>query len=115
LQADAHRRHARAPPDLTQAFPRFLHFSEIATAPHGHITEGHGEFLPNPHPGEILLKKFLKPMSLSQNRVAREIRVPPRRSREKSTAYPLDCFASFAMTSTCPSLRKGKKTQASRH
>ena len=38
--------------------------------------------LPNPHPGEILFEEFLKPMGLSQNRLAREIRVPPRRINE---------------------------------
>jgi addiction module HigA family antidote len=30
-------------------------------------------------PGEILLEEFLKPMALSQNQLAREIRVPPGR------------------------------------
>ena len=30
-------------------------------------------------PGEILLEEFLKPMSLSQNQLARDIRVPPGR------------------------------------
>ena len=40
------------------------------------------EKLPNIHPGEILLEEFLKPMRLSQNRLAREIRVPPRRVNE---------------------------------
>lgn len=40
------------------------------------------EHLPNPHPGEILLEEFLRPMSLSQNRLARAIRVPPRRVNE---------------------------------
>ncbi len=38
--------------------------------------------LKNPHPGEILLEEFLKPMELSQNRIAREIGVPPRRVNE---------------------------------
>jgi len=38
--------------------------------------------LPNPHPGEILLLDFLKPMGLSQNALAREIGVPPRRINE---------------------------------
>jgi len=40
------------------------------------------ERLPNIHPGEILLEEFLKPLGLSQNRVAREIGVPPRRVNE---------------------------------
>lgn len=38
--------------------------------------------LPNVHPGEILLEEFLRPMDLSQNAIAREIGVPPRRINE---------------------------------
>ncbi len=38
--------------------------------------------LPNIHPGEILLKEFLEPLHLSQNRAAREMSVPPRRLNE---------------------------------
>lgn len=34
------------------------------------------------HPGEVLLEEFLKPMGLSQNRLAIDIRVPPRRINE---------------------------------
>ncbi len=34
------------------------------------------------HPGEVLLEEFLKPMGLSQNRVALEIGVHPRRINE---------------------------------
>jgi len=34
------------------------------------------------HPGEVLLEEFLKPMSLSQNRLALSIRVHPRRINE---------------------------------
>ena len=34
------------------------------------------------HPGEVLLEEFLKPMSLSQNRLALDIGVPPRRINE---------------------------------
>jgi addiction module HigA family antidote len=34
------------------------------------------------HPGEVLLKEFLEPMGLSQNRLALEIGVPPRRINE---------------------------------
>lgn len=40
------------------------------------------EILSNPHPGEILLEEFLKPMGLSQNALARAIHVPPRRINE---------------------------------
>jgi addiction module HigA family antidote len=38
--------------------------------------------LPNIHPGEILLEEFLIPMLISQNRLARDIGVPPRRINE---------------------------------
>ena len=40
------------------------------------------ERLPNVHPGEVLLEEFLKPLSLSQNRLARNLGVPPRRINE---------------------------------
>lgn len=40
------------------------------------------DLLPNPHPGEILLEEFLRPMSLSQNALARAIHVSPRRVNE---------------------------------
>ena len=38
--------------------------------------------LENIHPGEVLLEEFLVPMGLSQNLIAREIGVPPRRINE---------------------------------
>jgi addiction module HigA family antidote len=38
--------------------------------------------LPLPTPGEILAEEFLKPFGLSQNALARAIRVPPRRINE---------------------------------
>ncbi len=38
--------------------------------------------LENVHPGEVLLEEFLVPMGISQNRVARDIGVPPRRINE---------------------------------
>jgi len=34
------------------------------------------------HPGEILLEEFLKPLDMSQYRLAKEISVPPRRINE---------------------------------
>jgi antitoxin HigA-1 len=34
------------------------------------------------HPGEILLEEFLKPMGISQYRLAKDISVPPRRINE---------------------------------
>ena len=38
--------------------------------------------LPPIHPGEILLEEFLKPLKLSQYRLARDISVPARRINE---------------------------------
>jgi addiction module HigA family antidote len=40
------------------------------------------ELLPNPHPGEILAEEFMRPLALSQNALARALRVPPRRINE---------------------------------
>lgn len=34
------------------------------------------------HPGEVLLEEFLRPMNLSQNRLALSVSVPPRRINE---------------------------------
>ena len=38
--------------------------------------------LPPIHPGEILMDEFLKPMGISQYRLAKDISVPPRRINE---------------------------------
>lgn len=38
--------------------------------------------IPPVHPGEILLEEFLKPMNISQNRLALDICVAPRRINE---------------------------------
>jgi len=38
--------------------------------------------LKNIHPGEILQEEFLQPMEISQNKLARDIGVPPRRINE---------------------------------
>jgi len=46
------------------------------------ITMTKSGLLPNPHPGEILLEEFLKPMGLSQNALARAVHVAPRRINE---------------------------------
>jgi antitoxin HigA-1 len=37
---------------------------------------------PNVHPGEVLLEEFMKPLGISQNRLARDLKVPPRRINE---------------------------------
>lgn len=41
-----------------------------------------GAKFPPVHPGEILFEEFLKPFGISQYRLARDIRVPPRRVNE---------------------------------
>jgi antitoxin HigA-1 len=38
--------------------------------------------LPSIHPGEILLEEFLRPLAISQYRLAKDISVPPRRINE---------------------------------
>ncbi len=38
--------------------------------------------IPPLHPGEVLFEEFLKPMNISQNRLALDIGVPPRRINE---------------------------------
>jgi antitoxin HigA-1 len=42
-------------------------------------TAANHSLLYNPHPGEILVEEFLKPMRLTQNALARALGVPPRR------------------------------------
>ena len=42
----------------------------------------HTEKLPPVHPGEVLLEDFLKPMGISQYRLAKDIGVLPRRVNE---------------------------------
>ena len=37
---------------------------------------------PPVHPGEVLLEEFLRPMGISQYRLAKDISVPPRRINE---------------------------------
>ena len=36
----------------------------------------------SPHPGKVLLRQFLEPAGLSQNALARDLGVPPRRINE---------------------------------
>ena len=38
--------------------------------------------IPQVHPGEVLLEEFLKPMGISQYRLAKDINVPARRINE---------------------------------
>ena len=41
-----------------------------------------GKKLQPVHPGEVLFHEFLEPMKMSQNRLARDLGVPPRRINE---------------------------------
>nr|CAP47893.1 putative integron gene cassette protein [uncultured bacterium] len=43
---------------------------------------GNDELLQPIHPGEVLLEEFLKPLGVSQYRLAKDISVPPRRINE---------------------------------
>ena len=45
-------------------------------------TTARRDWLHNPHPGEILLEEFVRPMGLSQNGLARALGVSPRRINE---------------------------------
>ena len=57
--------------------------SESKITTNGGSTMANEEMYLKPvHPGEILLEDFMKPLNLSQNRLAREIGVPPRRINE---------------------------------
>lgn len=38
--------------------------------------------LPPVHPGEVLLEEFMKPLGLTQYRIAKDMSVPPRRINE---------------------------------
>ena len=38
--------------------------------------------MPCQHPGKVLLQQYLEPQAISQNRLARAIKVPPRRINE---------------------------------
>jgi addiction module HigA family antidote len=40
------------------------------------------EKLPPVHPGEILLEEYLKPLGISQNKLGRDLNVPPQRINE---------------------------------
>ncbi|MBF0479724.1 MAG: HigA family addiction module antidote protein [Candidatus Omnitrophica bacterium] len=53
------------------------------------------------HPGEVLNEEFLNPLGISQNKIARDIKVPPRRINEivlkkrritADTALRLACY-----------------------
>jgi addiction module HigA family antidote len=53
--------------------------SSITTKRHG---APEPPILPPVHPGEVLLEEFLKPLGISQYRVAKDTSVPPRRINE---------------------------------
>lgn len=46
------------------------------------MSKKHDDLLPPVHPGEILIEEFMKPLGLSINRVARDLRVPVTRIAE---------------------------------
>lgn len=48
----------------------------------GETTEMPNDKMAPVHPGEILLEEFLKPLGITQYRLAKDIRVPPRRINE---------------------------------
>ena len=54
--------------------------SRLSTITRG--SEMSAAFLDPVHPGEVLLEEFLKPLEISQYRLAKEISVPPRRINE---------------------------------
>ena len=56
--------------------------------------------LPPVHPGEVLLEDFLKPLGLSQYRLAKGLSVPPRRINEI-------VLAKRAVTAYMPSASRG--------
>lgn len=62
--------------------PTTLRLSTITDAEDSGDAEDTGERLPRVHPGEFLLEDFLKPLGMSQYRLARALGVPPRRINE---------------------------------
>ena len=68
--------------------------------------------VPYPHTGEILLEEFLKPMGITQYRLAKEIGVPQRRIGEivvRAPSPPIRacvCHGSSACRQLGPDLRK---------
>ncbi|MEA4862242.1 MAG: HigA family addiction module antitoxin [Victivallaceae bacterium] len=46
------------------------------------MTREKKEYLDPVHPGEVLRLEFMEPLDISQNKLAREIQVPPRRINE---------------------------------
>jgi antitoxin HigA-1 len=60
----------------------FAGVKEPRTMSKSSTTTEEGEWLHNPHAGEILLEEFLKPLAMSQSALARAIGVPPRRINE---------------------------------
>ena len=58
--------------------------------------------LPNPHPGEVLLEDFLKPMRLSRTELARAVGVSPSRIYEiVSGKRPITAETDLLLTRYC--------------
>ena len=55
--------------------------SRSSTTTEGSLVVNECDLLPI-HPGEVLLEEFLRPLDLSQNRLAIAVGVPPRRINE---------------------------------
>jgi plasmid maintenance system antidote protein VapI len=53
------------------------------------------------HPGEVLLEEFLKPMGLSQSRLALDIGVHPRRINEQAVEKVMGLAESGGKTILC--------------
>jgi hypothetical protein len=60
-------------------------------------TTAKGGLLRNPHPGEILLEEFLKPMGLSQNGLARAVRRINEIVLESAISPPILTWSSHAV------------------
>ncbi|HEC14136.1 MAG TPA: addiction module antidote protein, HigA family [Rhodospirillales bacterium] len=54
----------------------------ISPAVAARAVEAHPSNTPAAHPGRVLMEEYMKPLGLSQSRVAREIGIPPRRLAE---------------------------------
>ena len=56
--------------------------------------------MPCQHPGKVLLQQYLEPQKISQNRLARAIKVPPRRINEiihEKRSIPADTAVRLAI------------------
>jgi addiction module HigA family antidote len=59
-----------------------IRIEDLSSLDFSGVVEPRGRRVPPPHPGEILLEEFLKPMGITQYRLAKAIGVPQRRIGE---------------------------------